>query len=116
MADGLSRAHEESEKSPSTRSFWFSCEVVDLVLDMVSTEQEKDEDIQVITKDLLEEEDWRPDFVLINGVLYKLARNENECLPLYILKTQIHEVLKQTHSHKLAGHPGIKKVRTLFSK
>ena len=35
------------------RSFCFSCQVVDLDLELVKTEQEKDENIQKIVNDLL---------------------------------------------------------------
>ena len=35
---------------------------------------------------------------------------------MYIPKTLILEVLTLTHSHKLAGHPGIKKLKTVLNR
>ena len=84
---------------------------MDLDLEMVKSEQERDDDIQVIFRDLLEDEDSRPGFVLINGVLYRMAQDENGCSRLYFPKALIPEVLKLTLSHRLAGHTGIKKTK-----
>ena len=109
MADGLSRSHEDKNKIQTTRSFCFSCEVVDLDLDMVKSEQMKDDNTKCIINDLLQDENLRPGFELINGILYKKAPTEKDCSRLYIPHTLILEVLKLTHSHCLAGHPGVKK-------
>ena len=45
-----------------------------------------------------------------------MAQDENELSQLYIPKTLIPEVLKLTHSHKLAGHPGIKKTKRALTR
>ena len=52
IADGLSRSQEDNVKMVTTRSFYFSCQVVDLDSDRVREEQEKDEVIQKIIYDL----------------------------------------------------------------
>ena len=52
IADGLSRSQEENEKMVTTRSFCFSCQVVDLDLEMVRNEQEKDENVRQIVQAL----------------------------------------------------------------
>ena len=109
MADGLSRSHEDENKIQTTRSFCFSCEVVDLDLDMVKSEQMKDDNTKCIINDLLQDENLRPGFELFNGIIYKKALTEKDCSRLYIPHTLILEMLKLTHSHRLAGHPGVKK-------
>ena len=87
----------------------FMCQVVDLDLDLVKDEQQKDHEIRNIMADLLLSEGSRPDFQFIEGIIYKKPRKEQEVARLYIPKTLIPEVLKLVHSHKLAGHPGISK-------
>ena len=79
VTGGLSRAHEKREKTPSTHSFCFSCEVVDLGLEIVKFKQKRDDDIQVIARDLLDDEYSSPGFTLINGILYQMSLDENEC-------------------------------------
>ena len=109
IADGLSRSQEDNEKMITTQSFCFSCQVVDLYLEMVRREQEKGEDLQQIVQALLRNQNSRPDCELISGILYKNAHTVAECSRLYIPPTLIPETLKLIHSSWLAGHPGIKK-------
>ena len=56
IADCLSRSQEDNQKVQTTRSFCFTCEIVDLDLGLVKTEQEKDESIKCIADDLRQHE------------------------------------------------------------
>lgn len=71
IADGLSRSHEENEKMISTRSFCFSCQVVDLDMEMVRKEQLKEKSLKSMIHTLSKNRDVKSDCELINGVLYR---------------------------------------------
>ena len=116
IADSLSRSQEDNEKFETTNKFCFSCQVVDLDMTRVKIEQDKDENIRKIVGELLQDESSRPDFELINGILYKRSREKDECSRLYIPNTLTKHVLYITHSHKLAGHPGIKKTARIITR
>ena len=116
LADGLSRAFEETESKVEDKKFCFKCQVVELDLTIVKEQQDKDTEIRNIMGDILLDETQRPDFQLINGMVYKKPRSEDEWPRLYIPKTLINEVLQLTHSHMLAGHPGIQKTKNIVSK
>ena len=71
LADGLSRAFEDTESKVEDRKFCFTCQMVDLNLTIVKEEQNKDPDIRNIMGDILHDETQRPEFELINGIIYK---------------------------------------------
>ena len=114
LADGLSRSHEDIESKVVNKKFCFTCQKVELDLLKVSEEQGKDQEIRTIKGDILLDENSRPDFQLINDVVYKRPREEDELPRLYIPRILVNEVLNLTHSHRLAGHPGIKKTNKII--
>ena len=116
LADGLSRAFEDEEKEKFTNKFCFTCQEIDLDMEIVKEGQEKDPDLRNIIADLINDEKLRPDFQLINGILYKKPRKKEECARLYVPKTLVKEVLKLTHCHRLAGHPGIRKTTRIITR
>ena len=109
LADGLSRAFEEEEKNKIMEMHCFCCQSIDLDMEKICEEQQKDPEIRKIMADLLLNENSNSDFQFIDGIIYKRPRREQEVARLYIPKTLVHEILKLVHSHKLAGHPGISK-------
>ena len=113
LADGLSRSYEDFESKVIDKKFCFTCQKVELDLLKVKEEQENDPEINTIKRDISQDENNRPDFLLINDVVYKRPREEDELPRLYIPKLLVNEVLKLTHSHRLAGHPGIKKTNKI---
>ena len=116
LADGLSRAFEDTEPKVVNKKFCFTCKVVDLDLDMVQEVQDCDEVIRCIKADLLGDEQSRPDFEILNGLVYKKARNDGDWSRLYVPSRLVKEVLFLIHSHKLAGHLGIAKTKELVRK
>ena len=116
LADGLSRTFEEEEPKVENKKFCLTCRVVELDLNIVKIEQEKDEDIIKIKGALREDANARTDFEEINGLLYKKPVGDTASLRLYIPKTLIREVLYLTHSHKLAGHPGLQKTKDVVKR
>ena len=116
LADGLSRAFEDEEKDKIKKLECFTCQVVDLSLDLVKEEQQKDPEIREIMGNILQDESSKPDFQIIEGILYKKPSREQEVARLYIPKTLIPEVMKLVHSHRLAGHPGISKCVQILSR
>ena len=94
----------------------FTCQVVDLDLDLVKVEHDKDEVIRNIKADLLLRPETVSDFVLINDCLYLKPTKNNSSSRLFIPKSLVPKVLKICHSHKLAGHPGVRKTQNLVSK
>ena len=113
LADGLSRTFEESEKVVSTNSFCFSCQIVDLDLERMKVEQDRDPVIRNIVGEILLGEQEITGFNIINNLLYKTSE---KCNRLYIPNSLRKEVLTLVHSHKLAGHPGIKKTCRTISR
>ena len=83
---------------------------------MVKEQQYKDSEVRKIIEDLVRDDTQRHDFELHGGVLYRKPINDTDWLKLYIPKTLIKEVLKLTHSHKLAGHPGVQKTKQIIRK
>ena len=65
--------------------------------------------------DKLHYENQSNEFEVINGSVYK-PNSETESLRLYIARTLIREVLYLTHSHMVAGHPGIQKIKGISKK
>ena len=116
LADGLSRAFEEEEKSKIKKMECFTCQVVDLSLELVREEQQKDPEIREIMGNILQDKNSKPDFQIIEGMLYKKPSREQEVARLYIPKTLVPEVMKLIHSHKLAGHPGLNKSSQILSR
>ena len=112
IADGLSRLVEDE----LSNCVAFTCQVVDLDLDLVKVEQDKDEEIRNIKADLLLRPETVSDFVLINDCLYLKPCKNNGSSHLFIPKSLVPKVLMICHSHKLAGHPGVKKTHNLISK
>ena len=116
LADGLSRAYEEVENKVIDKKFCFTCRAVELDMVVVKIEQERDQDIRNIVAEKLMDDSQRKEFEIINGLVYKKPVNDTEGLRLYIPRTLIREVLNLTHSHKLAGHPGIQKTKDVIKK
>ena len=112
IADGLSRLSEDE----LSNCVAFTCQVVDLDLDLVKVEQDKDEEIRNIKTDLLLHPETVSVFVLINDCLYMKPTKNNGSSRLFIPKSLVPRVLMICHSHKLAGHPGVRKAQNLISK
>ena len=106
LADGLSRISEDEKEA---YSFAVTCQVVDLDLDMVGREQAQDENINNIINDIKHDEKSRPDYQIINGLLYKRPNRDDHCARLYIPVNLRKEVIKLSHNYALSGHPGVKK-------
>ena len=112
IADGLSRLSEDE----LSNCVAFTCQVIDLDLDLVKVEQDKDEVIRNIKADLLLHPETVLDFVLINDCLYLKPTKNNSSSRLFIPKSLVPKVLMICHSHKLVGHPGVRKTQNLVSK
>ena len=112
IADGLSRLSEDE----LSNCVAFTCQVVDLDLDLVKEEQDKDVEIRDIKADLLLRPETVSDFVLINDCFYLKPTKNNSSSRLFIPKSLVPRVLMICHSHKLAGHPGVQKTQNLVSK
>ena len=106
LADGLSRAFEDEERDQIQTLECFTCQVVDLDMDIVRQEQKKDPDIRQIMGDILLDENSRPDYRIIDDTVYKKPNCVDKAARLYIPTTLIPEILKLVHDHKTAGHPG----------
>ena len=109
LADGLSRSFEDDEKENVLTLECFTCQIVDLDMELVRREQQKDSQIKEILGDLILDENSRPDFKLIDGIVYKKPDGEQKVARLYIPNSLIQEILHLVHTNITAGHPGIKK-------
>ena len=116
LADGLSRAYDDTESKAVNKKFCFTCQIIELDLDTVKEQQYKDEKISNIRREIIRDAKLWPDFELINGVLYKKSTVEQGYPRLCIPKCLVPEVLRLTHSSKLAGHPGILKTKEIVRK
>ena len=109
LADCLSRVSEDIEIPIESYTHEFICQVIDLSLELVAEGQGKDPIIRAILGDLLTDPTLRPDFCLINGLVYKTPPMGGKCTRLYIPNNLRHDVLQLSYSSSLSGHPGIKK-------
>ena len=109
LADGLSRSFEEDERNRIETLECFTCQVVDLDLNKVRIQQDKDPEIRRIKGEILMDENSNHDFKIIEGIVYKKPDSEEKAARLYIPYTLIPEILHLVHSNITAGHPGVKK-------
>ena len=112
IADGLSRLSEDETINCVT----FTCQVVDIDMDTVKTEQDKDQIIRNIKADLLLDPDAKSDYTIINDCVYLQPVKNNKSYRLFIPKSLVPQILNICHSHRLAGHPGVQKTRKIVSK
>ena len=112
IADGLSRLSGDELANNVT----FTVQIVDIDMDRIRIEQDKDERIRNIKAKLLLDPSSAKEYTLINDCVYlKLVKN-NKCCRLFIPETLVPEILKICRSHSLAGHPGIQKTCDIVSK
>lgn len=115
IADALSRVHQPPDEGVSTTTkpcYTISVQQVELDLDLIRTEQEKDADYQQFLQEYTRNPTRYEEYEYIDGILFKRFSNETKdhlciCVPK-TLRTQVLHIL---HSHRLSGHPGPKKTK-----
>ena len=112
IADGLSRLSEDELANNVT----FTVQIVDIDMDRIRIEQDKDELIRKIKANLLLDPVSAKEYTLINDCVYLKPVKNNKCCRLFIPETLVLKILKICHSHSLAGHPGIQKTCDIVSK
>ena len=112
IADGLSRLSEDELANTVT----FAAQTVDIDMDRIRIEQDKDECIRNIKANLMIDHNSEKEYTLINDCVYLKPVKNNKCCRLFIPETLVPEILKICHSHSLAGHPGIQKTCNIMSR
>ena len=69
IADGLSRVTEDEENNEVKNSFSFVLQNVDLDMDIVREEQQKDQEVRLLVGKLLNNEGVSSNYILIDGWL-----------------------------------------------
>ena len=113
IADGLSRISKDNEL---VNSVVFTTQIVDLDLNRVKVEQDRDESIRNIKADLLMEPNSRKGYVLIDEIVYLKPTKNTKCCRIFVPETLVPEILKICRSHSLAGHPGVQKTCRLVAR
>ena len=112
IADGLSRLSEDE----LTNNVTFTAQIVDIDMDRIRIEQDKDERIRNIKDNLLLDPNSAKEYTLINDCVYLKPVKNNKCCRLFIPETLVREILKICHSHSLAGHHSVQKTCDIVSK
>lgn len=115
IADALSRVHQPPDDGVPTVTkpcYSISVKQVELDLDRVRTEQEKDADFNAFLQDYTKNPQKYKEYEYVDGILFKRLNSETkDHLVIVVPKTLQKQVLDLLHSHRLAGHPGRKKTK-----